>query len=547
MRINLPVSHHEYIMPTEQMLVSTTDTKGRITYCNPAFIAASGYLREELLGQAHNLVRHPDMPEEAFRDLWDTVTRGKPWTGLVKNRRKNGDFYWVMANVTPLVEDDVVQGYLSVRTPPARDQVAAAEALYATMRAEKEAGTLVHRLAGGMLRPTTVLGCVREFFRFGLGGQIVAGSVLAPVAVLLTAGSLTGTLGLNLPTLVELFTALAIGLPVGIWLRAIATRPLNDLLLFANRMAAGDLSARIQTNRSDVVGQFYRALNQLNVNLRSIVGDTRTEAVAITSASNEIAAGNHDLSARTEAQAAALEQTASTMEQLTSVVRTNTESARSASSLADEAANVSQTSGVRVQEMTTVMQAISASSAKIAEIIRVIEGISFQTNILALNAAVEAARAGEQGRGFAVVASEVRALAQRTAEAAKEVRGLIEDSTAKINAGNKTAQQAHSSIEQTVDVVHKVAAMLGDFTATFEEQLESISQVNEAVAQMDGGTQQNAAMVEQMAAAASSLHGQARVLSDTVGVFRLSANDSFVQRDAVELRREMKALALSAA
>ncbi|MDP1656381.1 MAG: methyl-accepting chemotaxis protein [Hylemonella sp.] len=547
MRINLPVTHHEYLMPSEQMLVSTTDIKGRITYCNPAFIAASGYLREELLGQPHNLVRHPDMPEEAFRDMWDTVTRGKPWTGLVKNRRKNGDCYWVMANVTPLLEGEVVQGYLSVRTAPSREQVVAAEALYTTMRAEKEAGTLVHRLAGGQLRPTTWLGRVKQMFRFGLGGQMVLASVLAPVAVLLVSGALTGTIGLNLTTLVALFAALAIGLPVGIWLRAMATGPLNDLLLFANRMAAGDLSARTGAARDDVVGQLYRALNQLNVNLRSIVGDTRTEAVAITAASNEIAAGNHDLSARTEAQAAALEQTASTMEQLTSVVRTNTESARSASSLADEAASVSQASGVRVQEMTTVMQAISTSSAKIAEIIRVIEGISFQTNILALNAAVEAARAGEQGRGFAVVAGEVRALAQRTSEAAKEVRSLIEDSTAKINAGNKTAQQAHSSIEQTVEVVHKVAALLGDFTATFGEQLESISQVHEAVAQMDGGTQQNAAMVEQMAAAASSLHGQARVLSDTVGVFRLSANDSFVQRDAVELRREMKALALSAA
>jgi len=547
MRINLPVSHQEYIMPPEQMLVSTTDIKGRITYCNPAFIAASGYLREELLGQPHNLVRHPDMPEEAFRDLWDTVSRGKPWTGLVKNRRKSGDFYWVMANVTPLLEGETVQGYLSVRTAPSRDQVAAAEALYTTMRAEKANGVLVHRLASGLVRPTTAIGRVRALLRFGLGGQMIAASVLAPVVVVLTAGALTGTFGLNLPTLVALFTALAIGLPVGIWLRAIATGPLNDLLLFANRMAAGDLSAKIATTRSDVVGQLYRALNQLNVNLRSIVGDTRTEAVAITSASDEIAAGNHDLSARTEAQAAALEQTASTMEQLTGVVRTNTESARRASALAGEAASVSQVSDERVQEMTTVMQTISTSSAKIAEIIQVIEGISFQTNILALNAAVEAARAGEQGRGFAVVAGEVRALAQRTSEAAKEVRTLIEDSTTKIRAGNKTAQQARASIEQTVDVVHKVAALLGEFTATFEEQLESISQVNEAVAQMDGGTQQNAAMVEEMAAAASSLHGQARVLSETVGVFRLSARDSFVQRDAVELRREMKALALSAA
>ncbi|WP_425258213.1 methyl-accepting chemotaxis protein [Rubrivivax sp. RP6-9] len=531
MRLNHPVTATEFAFPPGETLVSTTDLKGRILYCNPAFIAVSGYQREELLGQPHNLIRHPDMPEEAFRDMWQTIASGRPWSAAVKNRRKDGSCYWVMANVTPLMQGDAPMGYMSVRTQPTRAEIEAAEALYRTMRDEAAAGRRVHRLQAGVLHVDTVAGRLGRWLRPGLRGRMAA-----VTAVLGGAAAAAGGAGWAVAA-----GAGAVGAALGLWLLAPMTlSPLQRLLDFANRMAAGDLTQRLDASGSGVVADFTQALNQLNVNLRSIVRDARTEVDHMRDATREIASGNQDLSARTESQASSLQQTASSMEEITGTVRQSADAAQQATQLAGEATAITERSNVAVQQVTATMQTISESSRRIGEIIQVIEGIAFQTNILALNAAVEAARAGEQGRGFAVVASEVRALAQRSSVAAREIKQLIHESAEKVDTGNRLTAAARETIADALATVQRVGTVIDEISHGAREQLDGISQVNEAVSQIDGITQQNAALVEQIAAAAAQLQAKAVTVSDTVKVFHLDARDAHGAPDAVALRRAMR-------
>jgi methyl-accepting chemotaxis protein len=296
--------------------------------------------------------------------------------------------------------------------------------------------------------------------------------------------------------------------------------PFKDALHAARVLAGGDLSGRFGTTRNDDMGQLMRALQQMNVNLRSIIGDVRTNVESITHATQEIAAGNMDLSSRTEAQASSLEETASSMEELTSTVKQNAENAKQANKLATDASGTAVKGGQAVGDVVHTMASISDSSKKIVDIISVIEGIAFQTNILALNAAVEAARAGEQGRGFAVVAGEVRNLAQRSAAAAKEIKALIDDSVNKVDAGSRQVDQAGATMEEIVSAVKRVTDIMAEIAAASSEQSAGIEQVNQAIIQMDEVTQQNAALVEEAAAAAASLEDQTVYLSQAVSVFK---------------------------
>jgi methyl-accepting chemotaxis protein len=306
------------------------------------------------------------------------------------------------------------------------------------------------------------------------------------------------------------------------WLTRGITRPLDAAVALARRVASGDLSSRPQVTSKDEIGELQMALQQMNDQLLALVGDIRTGSDAIATASAQIAAGNLDLSARTEEQAGSLEETASSMEELTSTVAQNAANARQATVLATSASDVAGRGGAVVSRVVETMASINESSKKISDIIGVIDGIAFQTNILALNAAVEAARAGEQGRGFAVVATEVRSLAHRSAAAAKEIKVLIDDSVIKVEDGAKLVDQAGATMGDIVGSVKRVTDIIGEIAAATEEQTAGIGQINEAIAQMDQVTQQNASLVEQATAASSAMQDQAGQLLQAVSVFKLA-------------------------
>ncbi|MFJ5447154.1 methyl-accepting chemotaxis protein [Methylobacillus methanolivorans] len=300
------------------------------------------------------------------------------------------------------------------------------------------------------------------------------------------------------------------------------TRPLGRAVEVAETVAAGDLTTSVAVDSKDEIGQLLQALKKMNDNLAGIVGEVRTGTETIATASSQIASGNLDLSSRTEEQASSLEETASAMEELTSTVKQNADNAQQANQLAASASGVAVQGGQVVEQVISTMQSISDSSKRIADIIGVIDGIAFQTNILALNAAVEAARAGEQGRGFAVVASEVRNLAQRSANAAKEIKSLITDSVESVEVGSKLVEQAGATMREVVNSVQRVTDIVSEISAASHEQSTGIEQVNQAIGQMDEVTQQNAALVEEAAAASQSLQDQAASLAQAVSVFKVS-------------------------
>jgi methyl-accepting chemotaxis protein len=324
----------------------------------------------------------------------------------------------------------------------------------------------------------------------------------------------------NLRIVLTALTLLLGGLCAFLIARSV-TRPLGRAVKVAEIVASGDLSSVIAAGSRDETGQLMNALKNMNESLAKVVGEVRTGTDAIATASGQIAAGNQDLSSRTEEQASSLEQTAASMEELTSTVKQNADNARQANQLALSASEVAVKGGNVVGQVVDTMASINASSKKIVDIIGVIDGIAFQTNILALNAAVEAARAGEQGRGFAVVASEVRNLAQRSGAAAKEIKGLIDDSVGKVEAGSRQVAEAGRTMDEIVDSVKRVTDIMGEITAASQEQSTGIEQVNQAIAQMDQVTQQNAALVEEAAAAAQSMQEQAASLVSAVSVFKL--------------------------
>ncbi len=315
--------------------------------------------------------------------------------------------------------------------------------------------------------------------------------------------------------------ALVLGTIVAVWITRSITGPLRQAVDVARTVATGDLGARIEVHSADETGQLLQALRDMNDALVGIVGEVRSGTETIASASQQIASGNADLSSRTEEQASSLEETASSMEELTSTVKQNADNARQANQFAVSASEVAEKGGAVMAEVVDTMGAINESARKIVDIIAVIDGIAFQTNILALNAAVEAARAGEQGRGFAVVASEVRSLAQRSAAAAKEIKALIDNSVQKADAGSRLVDQAGTTMRDVVDSIRRVADIMGEISAASQEQTEGIGQVQLAISQMDQTTQQNAALVEEAAAASEQLREQAAKLSQTVAVFRL--------------------------
>ncbi|HTN65495.1 MAG TPA: methyl-accepting chemotaxis protein [Burkholderiaceae bacterium] len=526
MRTNLPVTNVEYVLKDSETIVSKTDLRGKITYVNADFARISGFSEEELIGAPQNIVRHPDMPPEAFKDFWHALKSGHAWTGLVKNRCKNGDHYWVEANAAPIIENGKIVGYSSVRVKPSREQVQAAEQAYRAIRAgnrslEIRHGAVVRRTRLGRFNPVQALSLKAKI---GISSAILMLLFALNLAALaLGDGQHHGWSAITLAAGVVL-AALS-----GFMLHREAILPLERVCRDIRRMSEGDLAGKIESNGSDELTRLTQALRVLQTNVKLLVGQIREVTEFVNTGATEIASGNIDLSARTEEQASSLEETASSMEELTGTVKQNADNAGEANRLAASAAEIAVRGGHAVNQVVDMMGSMNESSHKIVDIIGVIDGIAFQTNILALNAAVEAARAGEQGRGFAVVAAEVRTLAQRSAAAAKEIKILIDDSVHRVDAGSKLADDAGQTMQQIVASVKRVAGYITDITSASREQSAGIEQVNQAITQMDDVTQQNAALVQQAAAAAESLQTQAVKLAQLVDAFKLVAGGSAAQ------------------
>lgn len=518
MRNNQPVSGQEKILRDGASIVSKTNLKGIITYCNPYFIEISGYTEQELLGAPHNILRHPDMPAAAFADLWATIKAGQQWTGLVKNRCKDGAHYWVRANVTPLIENAQVCGYLSVRTKPQRHEIEAADALY---RSWQQGGSSHLLLRQGEIIDQSLSGRLHLWqnarARFKLGVAILLLALINAAWLLLfwqNQGFSWGSASMGLLA----FCALA-----GLWhfTNMALLEPIQRALKTTKALAGGDLSQQTGSAPHSDFGQLLRALQQLSVNLIAMIGDVGANVQAIVSGTQEIAASNLELSTRTENQAHSLQRTASSMTQFAATVRQNHDNAQHARQIAQNTSNLANHAGSMVDQLGQTMHGINDAAKRIENIISLIDGIAFQTNILALNAAVEAARAGEQGRGFAVVASEVRNLAQRSASAAKEIKGLIEDSVQQVGQGDQLVQQTGNLMQQLVNSVTQVSQTINEISLASQEQSQGINEVNQAIQHIDEITQQNTAMVEESAAAAANLASQARQLELAVSVFKL--------------------------
>ncbi|QJQ96177.1 MULTISPECIES: methyl-accepting chemotaxis protein [Halomonadaceae] len=522
MRLNTPVTQHEYLLSEEDLLISRTDLKGRITYANPAFVKASGFSVEELIGADHNLVRHPDMPPEAFENFWKTLKEGEVWSGLVKNRRKNGDHYWVRASVVPVKEMDQVVGYASLRVCPSREDVQAADDAYRAIREGKGGG---YRLQRGEVRRKGVLARLgatewrSASLRTAALTLLSCGALIAMMASLWREGSVLAAW----PMLVLGAGLLAILLGLGISIHRSITGGIDESRRFVLQVAAGNLTVQVPPHGNDDIGRLVEALATMKKGLGGIVADVNAGIGSVKPAVDSIRSSNEEISRRSDGQAASIQQTAASMEELTTTVQQNADNAQQASQLAVSNMREVEGAGEGMSQVVCRMQSIIESSRRMAEVVSVIDGIAFQTNILALNASVEAARAGDQGRGFAVVAGEVRNLASRSATAAKEIHQLIHQTSAEIDAGAEVVKQTEASIQRVLGASSRVNDIMEEISSASREQRNGIGQIGEAVNQMEQGVQQSAIELQSTFVATQQLQRETCQLVNAIRAFRTRA------------------------
>ena len=518
MRSNLPISNIEYVLTDSETVVSKTDLKGNITYVNADFLRISGFAAEELLGAPQNIVRHPHMPPEAFKDLWRTIQSGKAWTGLVKNRCKNGDYYWVEAHAAPIFVNGQITGYTSIRVKPSRAKVEAAERAYRAIRE----GNSKLTIREGVVVKHAWLDKFNLLQKLTIKAKILLSfGFLISVFGIILLGLLADSKNAHAFAVASATLGLLVVAAFGVAEYYSVVRPLERAKQEADRMSAGDLSADIASSGNDEISAMLQSLRILQINMKLLIGQIKEANELVTSGAADIATGNMDLSARTESQASALEETASAMEQMTGTAKQNAENAKDASAIAMTSSGTASKGADAMGQVITTMRAIEGSSRKVVDIISVIDGIAFQTNILALNAAVEAARAGEQGKGFAVVAAEVRSLAQRSASAAKEITALVKDSVEQVEQGSRIVGDAGKTMDEIVESIQRATNIMTEIATASGEQITGIEQVNGALAQIDQVTQQNAALVEEAATAAVSMNTQAVKLAELIGAFKL--------------------------
>ncbi len=529
MRKNLPITNQEFVLHDDQYLISKTDLKGRITYCNPAFVEISGFSRDELLGKPHNIVRHPDMPPEVFDDMWRTLQARKPWLAVVKNRHKSGGYYWVLANAMPVIENEEVTGYASVRVKATEEQIRQADAFYRDIAQDNLRG---YRLQAGQRVPAgwrRWLHAAAFPFRRGIVPAYLRYSALTcalagiPVYFLaqgyLDQGGAARALQIG-----AAYAAVSLCIVLGAaGLARRFTRQLAGAEEVARQIAAGNLINEVDADARGEVRNLYFYLDIMRKSLTSIsteiIGQTTRHVETIA----KLHADSQDLAARTSEQSGALQETAASVTQLASTVARNSESAAAATSLTQESQAVAARGSDIAGQLVETMRGIDESARRIADIVSVIEGIAFQTNILALNAAVEAARAGDQGKGFAVVAGEVRSLAQRTTQAAKEIKQLIDESVARMSAGSSQANLTGDTMQEILQSVNRVTHLMGEIVAASGEQSSGVSAISSAVTRMETVARMNSALVDELSGVAEHLGGESAAMSDVIGVFRTPA------------------------
>ncbi|EKS6543768.1 methyl-accepting chemotaxis protein [Enterobacter hormaechei] len=498
------VTQNEYPLDDDTTLMSTTDLHSYMTHTNDTFVQVSGFTLQELLGQPHNIVRHPDMPKAAFADMWYTLQKGEPWSGIVKNRRKNGDHYWVRANAVPMVRNGQMTGYMSIRTRATEDEVVAVEPLYKALNE----GRSKKRIHKGLV--------VRKGWLGKLPAMPLRWRVRSVMAVLFAV--MAATLVASAAGWASLVAAAVVMLLGTLVFEQQIVRPVENVARQALRVATGERNSVQHLSRSDELGLTLRAVGQLGLMCRWLINDVSSQVVSVRDGSDRLAQGNEDLNDRTRQTVANVQQTVATMNQMAASVQSNSETAAEVDKLSMAASSAATQGGTVMQTVVKTMDDIADSTQRIGSITSLINDIAFQTNILALNAAVEAARAGEQGKGFAVVAGEVRHLASRSANAANDIRKLIDASASKVQSGADQVHAAGRTMDDIVEQVKNVTQLIAQISHATSEQATGLTELTRAVAELDSITQKNADLVEESAQISAMVKHRAGRLEDAVTV-----------------------------
>jgi len=507
----------EYVLSASEMLVSTTDLAGIVTYANDAFIRVSGFDVSEVLGHPRKMLRHPAMPDHAFDDMWRTLRAGRAWNALVKNRSKKGELYWVAANVTPIMRDGKPTSFLSVWTRPGDEAKAEAERVYS---ARKPDGSHVYELREGVpCRAGRGWAWLRRAGR--LRSSAAAHTVVAITGIGFAASWWVAQrvdawqLGLGAATCTAM-------LAWTLWQARRHAAALGNVVELADSLAAGDLAEPV-----DAVAQgrdFRRltdALAQVRVNLKATVSDIRDHTDKVRGSCGELSQGTAELSTRTEATAAHLEEASAAMAQLSASVGQNAENAVLASRASTESAAAVERGQELVANTSEAMAAVTVESQKLAELVEVIDGIAKQTNLLALNAAVEAARAGAAGRGFNVIAQEVRSLAQRSAQSSGMARALVEQIAGRVDLSGQLCSRAVEAMGQIGHAGSRATQLISAIADANRQQATAVAEVTEGVSRVDDMTQQNSALVERSVASTDQVLTLAKHLRDSVAIFHV--------------------------
>ncbi|HHG9845158.1 TPA: methyl-accepting chemotaxis protein [Enterobacter hormaechei subsp. xiangfangensis] len=498
------VTQNEYPLDDDTTLMSTTDLHSYMTHTNDTFVQVSGFTLQELLGQPHNIVRHPDMPKAAFADMWYTLQKGEPWSGIVKNRRKNGDHYWVRANAVPMVRNGQMTGYMSIRTRATEDEVAAVEPLYKALNE----GRSKKRIHKGLV--------VRKGWLGKLPAMPLRWRVRSVMAVLFAV--MAATLVASAAGWASLVAAAVVMLLGTLVFEQQIVRPVENVARQALRVATGERNSVQHLDRSDELGLTLRAVGQLGLMCRWLINDVSSQVMSVRDGSDRLAQGNEDLNDRTRQTVANVQQTVATMNQMAASVQSNSETAAEVDKLSMAASSAATQGGTAMQTVVKTMDDIADSTQRIGSITSLINDIAFQTNILALNAAVEAARAGEQGKGFAVVAGEVRHLASHSANAANDIRKLIDASASKVQSGADQVHAAGRTMDDIVEQVKNVTQLIAQISHATSEQATGLTELTRAVAELDSITQKNADLVEESAQISAMVKHRAGRLEDAVTV-----------------------------